>query len=413
MNDPFRDRLLAAGEELPLRVQQCAEPLRGEPAFDPAFIERLARKIILPSNIHFEHPLLERVVRVGLAHIEATFQGDHPKYGTGSYAESVHDGFPPTIIAVVDALTAWGVMQRAQKLFSYWLHHFVRQDGSIDYYAPSLSEYGQLLTSARRLVERGGDEEWIKHHQEKLERIAQYLRELMFHEGRISLLKGVPEADEQERTATYFHNNAWVIRGITDWAFLLEHILKRGEEAENLRRNASTLKQLLLDAISEAWRDEPDDWWLRPMLEEEETTGYWSRPQGDVTANRLGSYTNYRYWPELLSSGVLPHSLMKRIVQARLAGGGQYLGMSRFMHHLDDWPLMDYLEGLWELGMHEDYLLCLWGHICYHQCEGHLTAYEQVTLPPGRKVADYCLPCQLVAVRAARRVVDQARKTTT
>ena len=34
------------------------------------------------------------------------------------------------------------------------------------------------------------------------------------------------------------------------------------------------------------------------------------------------------------------------------------------------------------------------------EAEGHLTAYEQVTLPPGGERAPYCLPCQLVAARA-------------
>jgi hypothetical protein len=143
-SDPFREKLLRAPRDLPDRVRACAEPLRGEPAFDPAWIERLAVKLRLPAGARFEHPLLERAVRVGLAHIEATFQGDH--------------------------------------------------------------------------------------------------------------------------------------------------------------------------------------------------------------------------------------------------------------------PMMNHLEGLWALGRRDDYRLCLWGHICHHQAEGHLTAYEAVTFPPGRKVSDYCLPCQLVAVRAARRL---------
>ena len=76
--------------------------------------------------------------------------------------------------------------------------------------------------------------------------------------------------------------------------------------------------------------------------------------------------------------------------------------MTRFADHLDDWPLADYLYGLWSLGRKSDFLLSLYGHVAYHQAEGHLTAYEQVSFPPGRARADYCLPCQLVAARAAR-----------
>ena len=59
------------------------------------------------------------------------------------------------------------------------------------------------------------------------------------------------------------------------------------------------------------------------------------------------------------------------------------------------------MEGLWRLGLTDEFRLVLWGHVHYHQAEGHLTAYEQATMPPGAMKADYCLPCQLVAVRAA------------
>jgi hypothetical protein len=118
----------------------------------------------------------------------------------------------------------------------------------------------------------------------------------------------------------------------------------------------------------------------------------------------VASYTNYRYWPELLSSGVLPPDLAGRVVHSRLTAGGQFCGMTRFAGHLDDWPLAEYLSGVWALGRRNDFLLSLYGHVAYHQAEGHLTAYEQVSFPPGKKKADYCLPCQLVAARAARRL---------
>ncbi|HID29747.1 MAG TPA: hypothetical protein EYP19_07045, partial [Desulfobacterales bacterium] len=80
MNDPFRDILLPVGEAFPERVARCAAPLEGEPAFDPEEIQRAADSLYLPTRARFSHPKLERVVRVGLAHIDATFQADHPKY---------------------------------------------------------------------------------------------------------------------------------------------------------------------------------------------------------------------------------------------------------------------------------------------------------------------------------------------
>ncbi|MBO3803339.1 MAG: hypothetical protein JTT11_05615, partial [Candidatus Brockarchaeota archaeon] len=100
--DPFRDWLLEEWRDLPGRISKCAPPLEGEPAFEPELIDRKARELKLPSEARFGHPLLERAVRVGIAHIDATFVGDHPKYGVGTYSKSQHDSFPPTIIAAVD-----------------------------------------------------------------------------------------------------------------------------------------------------------------------------------------------------------------------------------------------------------------------------------------------------------------------
>jgi hypothetical protein len=399
LTDPFREELVKTGRELPNRIIKCAKLLEGDPAFSPELVDRKAQELKLSPNIQFEHPLLERAVRIGLAHIDLTFVGDHPKYGVGNYAKEQHDSFPPIIIAVVDALTLWGMTHRAQQLFSYWLRHFLNEDGTIRYYGTSLSEYGQLLTTARRLMERSVERDWLALHEPFLSRLAYYLHKRLYETGKVQLVTGVPEADEREEVATYFHNNAWIVRGFRDWAYLLHQYLKRPDEAKLFRQDANSLRQTLLSAIDLTWTGYPNDWWLTPMVEPV------PRPEGRICANRIGSYANYRYWPELLSSGVLPKKRMLALVKTRLTGGGQFLGMTRFMGHLDDWPLMEYLEGLWQLGMYDDYRLSLWGHICYHQAKGHLTAYEQVTMPPGYEVTNYCLPCQLVAVRAAHRLI--------
>ena len=403
--DPFREKLLPPGADFPSQVRQCAEPVQGEPAFDPEMIDRLSKKIALPSSAVFPHPMIERVVRVGLAHIEATFEGEHPKYGSGIYAHSCHDSFPPVIISVVDALTLWSIPMRAEKLFEYWLNTFVRPDGEINYRGTSLSEYGMLLTSALRLMKRGGRSQWLAANSPKLRLIAEHLQDTMHTAGSNRLVFGVPEDDEREHPAVYFHNNAWVVRGLRDWASLLETYMDCVKEAQWIRRRAGQLCELLVQTLDETWPKDPSDWWLRPTVEKVAHEPS-ERPR-QITATRLGSYTNYRYWPELLSSGVLPKEKMMRIVYARLNSGGQFCGVSRFEDHLDDWPLAEWLEGLWNLGLYDDFLLSLWGHVYYHQAQGHLTAYEQVTFPPGRqyKTAAYCLPCQLAAVRGAGHLV--------
>ncbi len=397
--ETFTDPALALMTGRPdLDTVLCLYPRpTGEPALDPDDISRRVDRLKTTPDVDTGHPLLDRSVRVGLASIDATFEGDHPKYGVGVYGQPEHDGFPPTIIASVDALSAWGLGERAAQLFRYWLVTFVRDDGTFDYYGPAISEYGQLLHTAALLFERAGADGWWSDGYGCLESIADYLLALRSEaaaEGR--LITGSPEADTRNDTAEYFHNNAWVARGLLRWADLCERMgVFPSTPVAVMRQTADVLSRDTLQAIRETWPRDRSDWWLSPQVEPAERPAH-------LTATEKASYTNYRYWPELLSSGLLPPAMAHRLVAARVAGGGQFCGMTRFMEHLDDWPLADYLYGLWSLGRRDDFLLSLYGHVAYHQAEGHLTAYEQVTLPPGQPKADYCLPCQLVAARVAR-----------
>ena len=194
----------------------------GKPAFDPQLIAENARRLQPVPEINTGHPFLDLSVKTALAHVDATFRGDHPKYGVGTYAQDMHDGFPPTIIAAIDALSAWGLNRRAAQLFRYWLVNFVREDGSINYYGPSISEYGQLLHTAALLAERAGPQDWWQDGLPALDRIAEYLLRLRAAARDDGLIGGVPEADTRKDTGKYFHNNAWVVKGLRRWAELCE-----------------------------------------------------------------------------------------------------------------------------------------------------------------------------------------------
>jgi hypothetical protein len=378
----------------------------GKPAFDPGLIAENVEKLKTTPAINTGHPFLDLSIKTALAHIDATFQGNHPKYGVGFYGAARHDGFVPTIVAAVDALTAWSMTHRAAQVFHYWLITFVRGNGTIEYRhdrdATSVSEYGQLLHTAALLEERGGTEGWWNEGFKHLDRIAEYLlglRAAAIKDG--GLLAGVPEADKCASPGRFFHNSAWAAKGLLRWADLCERQKASPKTSTPVvRKVAADIGHDTLQAIRRTWPSDPNDWWLPPQVEPLPrpaclTDGGWS----------TASYTNYRYWPELLSSGLLPAELAHRVVESRLSAGGQFCGMSRFAHLLDDWPLADYLYGLWSLGRKNDFLLSLYGHIAYHQAEGHLTAYEAIALPPGERYADYSLPCQLVAARAGRLLV--------
>ena len=381
----------------------------GEAVFDPAEIKSIIGQLNTSPEINTGHKLLDDSIKVGLAHIDATFEGDHPKYGVGVYGRLEHDGFPPTIIAAVDALSAWGMNKRASELFRYWIINFInindwlvppKQMGEIMYYGPSIAEYGQLLHTATLLYERAGKDLWWDDCFRQIDLLAEYT--LQLHADALKgdgLIAGVPEADTRGDVEKYFHNNAWVVKGLKQWIKLCKMAgATPSTSVDTILKSAEKLKTDTLQAIEETWPKERENWWLPAYR------GSKARPE-NLTDGTEASYTNYRYWPELLSSDILPPEMANRLVDARLHAGGQFCGMTRFMDWLDDWPLYNYLEALWKLGRKKDFLISLYGHIAYHQCEGHLTSYEQFSFPgdpEGSKKADYCLPAQLVAARAGR-----------
>lgn len=399
--DPVREEFLSQGKEPDFETIRALFPATtGNAAFDQTVINGNIERLKTVPEVKTGCPFLDLSVKTGLAFIDATFQGDHPKYGIREYGANCHDGFPPTIIAAVDALSCWGLNARATQLFRYWLVNFVRDDGTIGYRGTSLAELGQLLHTAMLLEERAGGGGLAEEGYAALDRMAEHLLALCRKaEDENGLLVGVPEDDEKEKIGKYFHNNAWVAKGLRNWADLCERRKNRpATETSVIRRISDAISCNTLEAIRRCWPEDQSDWWLPPQVEHLE------RPQS-LTSTQAASYTNYRYWPELLSSGVLPKEMANRIVDARLSAGGQFCGMTRFGDRLDDWPLADYLYGLWHLGRKWDFLLTLYGHIAYHHAKGHLTAYEQVTFPPGKEKAAYCLPCQLVAARTARFLV--------
>jgi hypothetical protein len=124
-----------------------------------------------------------------------------------------------------------------------------------------------------------------------------------------------------------------------------------------------------------------------------------------MTENTLASYTNYRYWLEMLSAGVLPPEMRDEIIEYRTTHGGELLGTTRFTGHMDDWPYAHYAWGLLDADRVDHYLLGFYGHLAQHQTPGTFNAYEQVAIRGATTrnyVADYCVPAQLVVPQLLR-----------
>ena len=95
------------------------------------------------------------------------------------------------------------------------------------------------------------------------------------------------------------------------------------------------------------------------------------------------------------SSCLLEERFEKSIVAIREQLGGQWLGMTRFMDGLDDWPAYNYAIYLMERGEIPRFQLLFYSHIRYHGNQNFHLYYEQVKcLDHGmRKTADSSVPC--------------------
>lgn len=126
-----------------------------------------------------------------------------------------------------------------------------------------------------------------------------------------------------------------------------------------------------------------------------------------MTQDRHASYCNYRYFAEMVSAGVLPQRVVRRILTWRAEHGGELLAMTRFEDHLDDWPVLNYARALLEAGEIARYLLLLYAHLAHHQAAGWLAAPEQVKIAPDesgvrRYHAGQVVPSQVVAPQMLR-----------
>ena len=338
--------------------------------------------------------------------------GLHPKYGAGAYWAEQHDTFPPTIILLNQCLLDWGFEEEVKTRLGYYLSHYVKPDGTFDYYGPAISEYGQMLALAARYVRVTGDTDWLRQCLPALRRIADSLRAQMEASRKrlppespyYGLLFGSAEADTRKDTRFYFSGDVWCWRGLVELGELLSDEGHTAGDAalaqlgKSMLGEAATFQGNVQAALLRALRKDTAPPFLAPVAGLEV-------PFGRMTESQLSSYTNYRYWPEMLSAGMLTPEMRDAIVAYRATHGGELAATTRFEHVLDDWPYAHYAWGLVESGQTAHYLLGFFGHLAFHQTPGTFTAYESVAIKgDGTRdySSDYCVPAQLVAPQLLR-----------
>lgn len=333
------------------------------------------------------------------------YAGRHPAYGAGNYHAMPHMAFPPTTLCMVETLVQFRHADEAAEMFLYYLRRFVRADGTIAYYGPSLSEYGGLMWCAAIVAEA---------RPARVPEIASAMRPLvhtvlsMFQKympaqkqasdgmlGPNRLLSGSPEADTRGDRREYFHNNFQVLLGLR----LVSAVYRANGEKELAAETAgmAEVHERLIRRAYDASRLR-----LGGVPYEPGQTNLVADIQSDETM----TFANYRYYPEMLETGFLSREDAELLCTYREKNNGEWHGMCQFTlpgrgHEVDNWPIAAYARGLLEYGMTDRFERVLKAHLDFYLSDDTYTAYEQIWNEgsPRTPAAPFCVPVQLVLPR--------------
>jgi len=315
-----------------------------------------------------------------------TYVGFDPRYGVLGYNKPRHNTFPSTTLSMVNCCLDWGLIAEAGEFLAHYLQHYVKPDGTFNYYGAAISEYGQMLELVSRYVHITKDYKWLSNNFAYVRSMVDYIlrlrrgsirdipRDSPFH----CLIKGTPEADlhRKEWDDYYYSGSVWCWRGLLEIGRLIAEagldVRVRGI-GSHLLIVVDSYRQELLASINRSIIMTPTDRFLPPVAGAK-------RFFETMTEDTLASYTNYRFYPELLYAGILDENRASLIIRYREEKGGSLLGMSRFEGWLGDCPVFGYAYGILSLDMVEKFLLTYYGHLAHHQTRGTFTAYEQVAI---------------------------------
>lgn len=349
---------------------------------------------ILPSV----SPRLDGAWRMSLIHSRCAFAGRHSKYGVEKYGEFRADGFPPAIISICAAFAGFDHVDEARELFAYYMKRFVRCNGTLDYYGSSFSEYGMLLETGAMLCGREGGKVFFREIHPFMSALCRYLYNVMnpwMNEPGSSyyLPCGSPEADRRKDKGEYFHNAAWIWRGFTELEKKTGMWMEKEERFE-LHHAAGVLRR----RIDLAWKE------CREALKGFPPYAvHVKAPFDDCASSVETAYANYRYYPEMLSSGAFDRESMLAVIKVREECHGEIAGMTRLYwteypeELADHWTVFSYARGLMELGDRRRFMKLFRSHLVNYISPDLFYAYESVTVrgEPRFGYSDWCVPAQL------------------
>jgi hypothetical protein len=337
-----------------------------------------------------------------------TFRGLLPRYGVGCYDEPRHNSFPPATLFLVEAVLLWGKVEQAAKILAAYVLRYVREDGSIDYYGPSLSEYGQLLDLAARIIMTDCGKTFVHDVGQLLVPMARRCAKLLDQARNTGeVVRGLPEADyhdfgdEEAARRPYASGQLWLARGVRSFVRAMESLAgPRHAPADDCLSPTSWQKETTRELVQAAVSAVADTGFVPAIAGSSEV---FER----MTAGREAAYTNYRFWPEMLSSRLMPAHEADCVLRWRREHGGELMGMTRFMDWLDDWPVWNHAQGLLDRGDGDTFTMLLWAHLLHHQMPGWWASYEQVDIEPDnhgwrQQRNGQVVPCQVTTALMLR-----------
>jgi hydroxymethylpyrimidine pyrophosphatase-like HAD family hydrolase len=299
------------------------------------------------------------------------------------------ESFAPTTISMTDTCLEWGFFKEAGQRLGYFLNNFVTENGQLIHRGngASISEHGMLLETFARQFNYTQDHDFARKHLSKIKEICNLLlngrnegKRLPENSNASGLIKGCPEDDVRLWESDYWYSgNCWACRGLIEAGKLFSNL---GENtfAEELNKESALYRNDILTSIRKSIVGDfipPCPGYDKPFDNFSDKI-YYKEVRNDNLL--LSAYSNYRFYPEMLSSGILDKDLCDSIIRYREEHGGEFLGMIKLRAgnelRLNNWPVFNYLRCLLENGNIRKFHMVLYSHMACHQARNTFFAPE-------------------------------------
>lgn len=319
------------------------------------------------------------------------------RYGATRYyhdAARTAESFPPTIFTMFEACRFFGMQSEGERFFAHFLKNFVSPEGEILHRGngASLSEHGMLLECAAN-----AGTAFQQQFKPVFDAVADRLFKLL---GGGELIDCCPEDDLRDYPYhKWFSCSLWVVRGLLEYhKFSPVSTEKQKLIAGFAAEVNDTCRKSAIPTVDGIFVPPYPDY-TEPFSDMNDFVDF----VDGTDIHSICSYTNYRFYPEMLSSRLLDTDLVREIIKFRKARGGDFHGATAFRifrdyepyrYCLDDWPIYHYLRGLADCGDTDEFVRILAGHMAIHQSRGTYFA-------PEMSFRDYldsthCVPSQLI-----------------